>query len=147
MNHEWQEYFMNIAEAVSKKSKDPSSKVGAVLVRPDKTIASVGFNGFPRRIEDNIAYLTDTKYREAKLRFMVHAEKNAINFNRDNTTQNYIMFVSRHPCRPCALEIACTDINYVYYRHDEDFMDRWADSVAEAKEVFEKAGISLVRYG
>jgi dCMP deaminase len=43
----WDRYFLDIAEEVSKASKDPSTKVGAVIVRPDRTVASLGYNGLP----------------------------------------------------------------------------------------------------
>ena len=48
----WDMRFAQLAKLVSLWSKDPSTKVGSVIVRPDKTIASVGFNGFPKGVPD-----------------------------------------------------------------------------------------------
>jgi dCMP deaminase len=56
-------------------SKDPSTRVGAVIVGPDREIRSAGFNGFPRGILDSMKRLHD---RDVKLRLVVHAEMNAV---------------------------------------------------------------------
>jgi len=53
MSHDkWHKRYVNLAEYIAQWSKDPSTKTGSVIVRPDNTIASVGYNGFPRGIED-----------------------------------------------------------------------------------------------
>lgn len=46
------EYFIRMAMLVSEKSKDPSTKVGCVIVGPDNEIRSTGFNGFPRGVDE-----------------------------------------------------------------------------------------------
>ena len=51
--------FLSLAREVSTWSKDPSTQVGAVLVRPDRTVAGIGFNGFPRGIYDDPELLND----------------------------------------------------------------------------------------
>jgi dCMP deaminase len=43
---------MGIAIMTSKRSADPSSQVGCVLVRPDNRIVSLGYNGFPKGSDD-----------------------------------------------------------------------------------------------
>ena len=75
MNSKWIARFSDLAKEVSSWSKDPSSRVGAVIVRPDRTVASVGFNGFPRGVEDSQDVIAD---RDAKLLRTIHAELNAI---------------------------------------------------------------------
>ena len=55
-------------------SKDPSTKVGCVVVGQDREIRSTGFNGFPRGISDDLDRLTD---REQKYPLICHAEENA----------------------------------------------------------------------
>ncbi|WLB77042.1 deoxycytidylate deaminase [Bradyrhizobium elkanii] len=71
----WDRYFLKVAQAVSTASKDPSTKVGAVIVRPDRTMASFGYNGFPRGIADTDERLNN---REVKYDLVVHGEINAI---------------------------------------------------------------------
>ena len=70
----WDNYFCDIAEVVRQKSKDPSWKIGAVLVR-DNVIVSTGYNGFPRDIDESYEYRWE---RPKKYQFVSHAEANAI---------------------------------------------------------------------
>jgi deoxycytidylate deaminase len=49
---DWDEYFINLAGLVAQKSKDPSTKVGCVIVGPDHEIRTTGFNGFPRGVRE-----------------------------------------------------------------------------------------------
>jgi dCMP deaminase len=145
MSPDWQRTFLNIAQAAAGKSKDPSSKVGAVLVRPDKTVASLGFNGFPRRMADNPVFLNDPANRAEKLKRTVHAEMNCLAFNRDDTTEGYHLFVTRHPCSACALAIASSGITDVWWLYHEDFNQRWAESLAEAAVILQECSINMHR--
>src|ERR1700733_15498817 len=74
-NERWHRHFLSIAEACALMSKDPSTKVGAVIVGPDREIRSTGFNGLPRGIDDTDERLSD---RDTKLKLVVHAEMNAV---------------------------------------------------------------------
>ena len=40
----WQDYFMKLAEITARRSKDPSTKVGACIVNEENKILSVGYN-------------------------------------------------------------------------------------------------------
>ena len=66
-----------MASVISKLSKDPSTKVGAVIVRPDNSIASVGYNGFPKGFPDEESYWNN---RDLKYKIVTHAEENALDF-------------------------------------------------------------------
>lgn len=68
------ELFMNVAVTVSQKSKDPSTKVGCVIVGPDNEPRSFGWNGFSRGVKD----LEERMERPTKYDFTIHAEANAI---------------------------------------------------------------------
>ena len=70
----WDRRFMEMARLVASWSKDPSSKVGAVITR-GKFVVSVGFNGFPQGVVDSEERLTN---RELKYPMILHAEINAI---------------------------------------------------------------------
>jgi dCMP deaminase len=145
LSERWQHYYINLAEQVGTGSKDGSSKFGAILVRPDKTVASIGFNGFPARLKDVHEFLNDPDFRHEKYPRIVHAEVNCLNYNRDYDTRGFHMFVSAHPCDKCALRIASTGIDYVYYVERPDFDSRWSDSLAMAKTILADAGITLIR--
>lgn len=80
---DWNEYFISIAEAARQKSKDPSSKIGAVLVGKDHEILTTGYNGFPRGIDET----DQTRWeRPIKYAYVCHAERNCI----DNCARNGI---------------------------------------------------------
>lgn len=71
----WDEYFLALAELVCFRSKDRSTKVGAVIVGPDNEIRSTGYNSFVRGIDD---HLEERHQRPAKYEWTEHAERNAI---------------------------------------------------------------------
>lgn len=148
MTPEFLSAFMETAEAMAKKSKDASTKVGAVLIKPSMRIASVGFNRFPPRIKDDPELLTSTDpvMRKKKLKRVVHAEANALRYCDAPNTDGFKMVVTRHPCSPCALEIACSGVTEVWYKEDLAFEERWSEDVEEAKLIFQEAGIDLHRY-
>ncbi len=75
MSEKWDRHFLGLAEYHSRISKDPSSRVGCVIVGPDGELLSAGLNGFPRGIEDTHDRLHD---RDMKLKLVVHAEMNAL---------------------------------------------------------------------
>jgi dCMP deaminase len=75
INSKWDTRFMKLAREISTWSKDPSSKIGAVIVNDDRRILATGYNGFPKGIEDTEERLND---REQKYPRIVHAEMNAL---------------------------------------------------------------------
>lgn len=77
----WDEYFMKIAETVALKSKDPSSKMGCVIVAPDKRVVSLGYNGLIRGADESKMTLSE---RPMKYRFAIHSEMNAVIFARED---------------------------------------------------------------
>ena len=145
MTPECQRIYMNVAEAMSEKSKDPSTKVGAVLVHHDMKLCSIGFNGFPQRMFDNPDFLNDPALRHKKLQRTVHAEVNAIRFSSEKNTDGFHLVVTRHPCDRCALEIACTGITDVWYRENLDYEERWGESIRGAHDIFDECGILVHR--
>lgn len=97
MMDKWDERFVTLTKLVSLWSKDPSTKVGAAIVRPDKTVCSVGFNGFPRGVPDHPEWYED---RDIKYKIIQHAETNAIHFAADQRLDGYTLYV--YPLCPCA---------------------------------------------
>jgi dCMP deaminase len=129
---------MELAKHVAGWSKDPSSTVGAVIVRPDRTICSVGFNGLPRGVEDHPERLLD---RDKKLQYMVHAEANAILSARE-PLNNYSLYVwPFHPCCHCAAAIIQSGIKEVHC--PDTTVLRWSESFDVAKVMFAEAGVTL----
>lgn len=95
----WNDYFMSIAEAVSKRSMDPSSKYGCVAVDQENSILSTGYNGPPRNVHDDTIPLT----RPEKYTYMEHAERNCIyNAARKGIALDGCTFyVTGMPCTDC----------------------------------------------
>lgn len=102
MDAKWTARFINLASLVASWSKDPSSQVGAVIVRPDLTVASLGYNGLPRRVSDDPARLT---HRDTKLLYTVHAELNAILSAKEPLDGCSIFISPFQPCAQCAAAI------------------------------------------
>jgi len=139
--YEWQAYFLTFAQVAGLKSKDPSTKVGAVLVRPDKTIASTGYNGFPKRLPDTPEHLLD---RNEKMLRTVHAEQNALRRCPDHSTEGYTLVTTRYPCAMCALEIIDYGIaNVLVIVDDANFMERWGAALVDSMRLFKEAGVNV----
>lgn len=122
----WDEYFLNIAKAVSIKSKDPKCSVGAVVVSEDNIILSTGFNGLARGVHDDDETLSDA---DEKLKIICHAENNAImNAARiGSRLQGATIYVTKFPCLACCNAIIQAGIKRIY-THDNEF---WKDDPAD----------------
>jgi len=80
---EWDKYFMGIAEAAATKSKDPSSKMGCVIVDSNKRVVSLGYNGMLQGADESKMTLTE---RPMKYYFAIHSEMNALIFAKRDLT-------------------------------------------------------------
>ena len=138
MNDKWKRRFIELAKHISTWSKDPSTQVGAVIVRPDKTIASVGFNGFPRGVDDRPEKLAD---RPLKYQMIVHAEINAILSSRESLAGCSIFVYPFHPCSQCAAAIIQSGITRVYTL--EGAPEWWSSNFTVAHGMFQEAGITI----
>lgn len=106
----WNCRFLDMAELLASWSKDPSTQCGAVIIRRNKTICSVGYNGFPRTMADKAEWLTN---RELKYQRVIHAEMNAI-LTAPESVNGYILYVwPIPPCDRCAAHIAQAGVSHV----------------------------------
>lgn len=128
---------MDLARLVASWSKDPSTKVGAVIVDQDNRIVSTGFNGFPRGVNDSPVE------RDIKLLRTIHAEENALLFARRDVTGMSI-YVTRPPCARCAAKLVQSGIARVVYELPPvDFVERWSMEMREAQTMFVEAGMTI----
>lgn len=97
----WDMRFLDLAMHVAQWSKDPSTKVGAVIVNDQHQVLSLGYNGFPRGVEDRVSRYND---RETKLLFVAHAERNALD-NAYVDVRGATLYTSLCPCNECAKSI------------------------------------------
>jgi dCMP deaminase len=133
----WDEYFIGIAEAVSKKSKDPSSQVGAVLVSKDHVVISTGFNGLARGLKDDRETLND-KWK--KLNWVVHAEHNAIlNAARYGvSTQGCTLYVNKFPCFACMMVVVQAGLVRLYTNDSEYWKNDPLDKTHDGKRYVQR---------
>lgn len=140
----WDAYYLGMAQYVATASKDPSTQVGAVIVRPNNTLASIGYNGFPRGMNDDPAIYAD---RPTKYSRIVHAEMNAI-LNAHGPVDGCTLYTSKlPPCDRCAVFVVQAGIaRVVYEKPDADILERWADSLAATAAIFAEAGIPMTQF-
>ena len=133
----WHNRFLQMAQTVATWSKDPRTKVGAVIVDQHKLIISLGFNGFARGVADRVYD------RDEKLRRTIHAEENAILFAQRDLS-GCTIYVTHPPCGTCAAKIIQTGITrVVYLKPDDDMAQRWKDDIASATDQFVQAGVRV----
>ena len=137
---EWHSRFFELADLIAYWSKDPSTKVGAVIVRPDRTIASVGYNGFPRGVDDT--YTT----RDDKLLRTVHAEANAILAAREPLHGYTLYVLPLHPCANCAGLIIQAGIKHVHYQMSAKTAPAWDEHFKVMKQMFDDAQVKHWRH-
>jgi len=144
INPKWAFRFLKVASEVASWSKDPSSKIGAVLVDNRNRIVSVGYNGFPDKIEDKPEWLED---RPTKYSMIIHAEMNAV-LNAGRSVDGCRLYVTACPCSSCAKLVVQAGITEVHYYKETDpgLLERWADSFKETAAVFERAGVVVYEW-
>ena len=142
----WDEYFMGIALLSARRSKDPSTQVGACIVSAENRILSVGYNGMPRNCDDD-EYPWDREggALETKYMFVCHAELNAIlNYSSANgTLKGSKVYTTLFPCNECAKALVQSGVGEIIY-----YSDKYSttDSTLAAKRMFRSAGIKLTPY-
>lgn len=141
MMDKWDQRFLDVAQLVSTWSKDPSTKVGAVIVRPDMTIASTGYNGFPKYMDDS-DFLYD--HRETKYARIIHAEMNALLHLREPVKGYMIYTFPMLTCERCAVHIIQSGITRVCSIKNDNW--RWQEAFARARNFYEEAGVEVVEY-
>lgn len=142
MNEKWDKRFLELSAHVSWWSKDPSTKCGAVIVDDKNRIISVGYNGFPRGMIDDLSI-----DREEKLSKTVHCEMNAILF-ANQSLEGCTLYT--HPflsCDRCAVHVIQSGITRVVaYSLPQRLQARWGGSVKRALLYYHEAGVYTTIY-
>lgn len=144
----WDKRFMELAAAVGMWSKDRSTKVGCVIVSPDRDIIATGYNGFPRGINDDL----DARHeRPEKYFWAEHSERNAIfaaarmGHALDGATV-YVTVADGNPLFPCAdcarAMIQAGIIRIVAQRPDFD-NPKWGPDFHRAVDMLKEAGVTV----
>jgi dCMP deaminase len=137
----WDERFMELALYVADWSKDPSTRVGSVIVAPDRRIMSMGYNGFPRGVEDLEERLND---RPTKYAFVAHAERNALD-NVDVNVRGCTLFVTLQPCADCTKSIIQKGIKRVVCAVDKTKLEHYTNFVNYSLVMLKEAGVKVIQ--
>ena len=146
----WDELFMRHVYLIASKSKDASTKIGAVLVK-NKSVISEGYNGLCRGVNDNISKRNFE--RPEKYFWFEHGERNSI-YNAARigiSTSNSTMFTQGCPCCDCArgaIQAGVTEI-VLHLQWEDEWRhikgDKWIGHDDRSLIMFEEAGVA-VRY-
>uniref|UniRef100_A0A8R1E8Y4 Probable deoxycytidylate deaminase n=1 Tax=Caenorhabditis japonica TaxID=281687 RepID=A0A8R1E8Y4_CAEJA len=112
--------FIRIAKVTSLRSKDPNTQVGCVIVDKDNCIVSIGYNGFPIGVDDDVFRWDKEDPEDNKHLYVVHAEMNAIINKRCATLHDCVVYVTLFPCNKCAQILIQSRVKKVYYLEDRD---------------------------
>lgn len=144
INSNWDNRFMRLAREISTWSKDPSTKIGAVIVNNDRRILATGYNGFPRGIDDSEERLND---REQKYPLIVHGEMNALMnaLYSGVSVKDATMYVWGLPvCSECTKNVIQSGIKRVVITYPEYAPEKWQIQWNEkSKLMYDEAGVSI----
>jgi len=155
----WEEYFYEICEVVSKKSKDTSYKTGCVIAGKNHETLSTGFNGFPIGVEDNIIKVSERYERPEKYLWTEHGERNAIYFAARNgiALEGSWIYVKGHPCAECTRAIIQSGIKKIVVQAEgaydlstkgqSDRQKKWTEEFRVSDLMIKESGIELEMYG
>ncbi len=151
MNSErWDRHFLGMSLYHARLSKDPSTRVGSIIVGPDREILSAGFNGFPRGVADTQERLND---RATKLQLVVHAEMNALLAAARTgmrlkgcvlylaATDSSGMVWGGPPCTRCTVEIIQVGISEIVSYPIKTAPSKWHSDLQIARSLIEEVGI------
>ena len=142
MSAKWDIRFLKLATHISEWSKDPSTKVGCVVVGSDREIRSTGFNGFPRGIQDSDDRLTN---RDLKYPLICHAEENAIMHAAriGLALKGCTAYVTWPPCTRCARSLIQAGVSEIVIPSGLEIPDRWRDDFEMSMGLLREAEVTI----
>lgn len=142
----WDNRYLSLARLVATWSKDPSTKVGAVLVRADNSIASTGYNGFPPGRDDSPLLYADRAY---KYKHVIHAEINALSFCGSEAQEGSTVYTSFPVCPACMEALGKAKVSRVVQPSlptagkDLAWIEEWTKNMEQAARVAERYVIEV----
>jgi dCMP deaminase len=135
----WDEYFMGVALLSAKRSKDPSTQVGACIVNEKNKIVGAGYNGLPIGCDDDsFPWNKEGDFLQTKYPFVCHAELNAILNNIGMDLKGCKIYTALFPCNECSKAIIQSGIREVIYLSDKYHGN---DSFRASKIMLDAAGV------
>lgn len=146
MRESWDEYFLGLAAKAASRSKDDSTKVGAIAVGPDREVRMTAYNGFPRGVNDDVP---SRKERPAKYLYTSHGEENIVSTAarigvplKGCTVYIVCLPEPLPPCAPCSRMLIQAGIVKVVYQK-APVPERWKESCEAALEMLREAGVEV----
>ena len=137
----WDFRFLDMAALIANWSKDPSTKVGAVIVDKNNRVISLGYNGLPSSVPDDPEILNN---RFEKYKYIIHAETNAILTANSSVKDCSVYTFPFLPCTNCASMVIQAGITRVVSFQCVD--DRWRDRLEDSKSLFAAANVEVKEY-
>ncbi len=134
----WDLRYLQMARFVSSFSKDPSTKTGAVIVAPNKSVVSMGYNGFAQGVDDSDERLNN---RELKYKLVVHCERNAIIFAQRDLSGCTLYTWPFMSCAPCAGMVIQAGITRVVAPQNDN--PRWVADFELSRQMFNEAKVQV----
>lgn len=137
----WDDTFLDICGVLAQRSKDESTKLGAVIVGPANEIRAMGYNCFPRGLNDD---KPERQLRPAKYFYFEHAERNSL-YNAARTGTSLVgcrCYVAFHPCADCARGLIQAGITEIVCRTDI-VPERFRDNCTASSEMLREAEVKV----
>lgn len=143
----WDVRFLEICKLISTWSKDPSTKIGAIAVNPERRILAQGYNGFPSGAKDR---LLDYDDRETKYRMVIHAESNII-YNacrfRVGLELSTIYVYGMYPCPECVKALSQVGIARIVFQVGQSKnTEQWKGLFGTSRQILHELGIGFTQY-
>jgi len=138
----WDNRWLQMAKLIATWSKDQSRKTSAVIVDDRNVLVSIGWNGFPRGLDDDAM---ERHTRPAKYAWTEHAERNAI-YNaaaNGHKLRGCTMFMPWYPCADCARAIIQSGISVVVCVEPDWNDANWGGDFAIVKVMMTEAGVNV----
>jgi dCMP deaminase len=129
----WDEYAITLARAAATRSEDPYIKVGAVALRSDHSVASLGYNGAPSGVE------LDWSNRDERRKRVLHAEANALRYVQPGELSGGLIATTHLPCLECLKACRAQGVTDIVY--DNDIPDYY--NVSDIFKIAEEFGVTL----
>jgi len=139
-NSIWHDRFMELATLTSTWSKDPKTKVGCVIVDDQKRVLGLGYNGFPRGVDDSAERYSD---KNTKLMIVKHAEENAV--LNASSTEGGTAYVTLLPCCSCAGTLIQAGIKRIIAKVPDDiyYIQRKEKEISLMLQMLDEAGVEF----
>ena len=144
---DWNQWFLQGVYWIASKSKDPKTKIGAIIVK-DNRIISTGYNGIPHGVNDDIAWRHE---RPEKYKWFEHGERNAIYSAAKYgiSTENAVLYTNAMPCADCARGVIQAGIKQVYVHKqftdltESIVRDQWKGHHIATASMLNEAGVGF----